>query len=279
MNLEKLHQNVERQLFPLIFGSHTLEEMEEVLFALSSEDRMKLFSEIRSQDLRLNDLATRLNSSVQETSKHLARLVDCKLIEKSTAGTYCLTPFGKLTSDVLPSVTFVSRYRKYFLTHDISFLPKDLLLQIGQLSESKFNEHVYNVLTECQHLLGIAEKYFYWAIDEPLPWFNSKKVSPETKVKILLPASTTAEAVQRAREIVGGRPEFRFAEEVKVGIALNERLAGIVFPDTEGRMDLRSGFIGYDQTFQKWCLDLFNSMWETASPRWPSKLEEELSHS
>jgi hypothetical protein len=255
-----------------------MEEMEEVLFALSSEDRMKLFSEIKSQDLRLTDLAARLSSSVQETSKHLTRLTDCKLIEKTSGGTYSLTPFGKLTGDILPSISFVSRYRKYFLTHDISFLPKDLLMQIGQLSESRFQDHVTNVLVECQHLLGIAEKYFCWSIDEPLPWFNTKKLPSETFVKILLPASTTAEAVQRAREIVGGRPEFRFAEEVKVGIALNERLAGVVFPDTEGRMDLRSGFIGYDQIFQKWCLALFNSMWQAASPRWPPKLEEELSH-
>ncbi len=180
-------------------GSNKLEEMEEVLFALSSADRMKLFSEIKSQDLRLTDLSAILSASVQETSKHLARLVDCKLIEKTSGGTYGLTPFGKLASDVLPSFSFISLYRKYFLTHDISFLPRDFLLRIGELSESKFQDHVTNVLVECQHMLGIAEKYFCWSIDEPLPWFNTKKLAPEISTKILLPASTTADAVQRAQ--------------------------------------------------------------------------------
>ncbi len=256
--------------------------MDDLLFVLSSADRMKLLSEIKSQELRLTDLAERLSASVQETSKHLTRLVDCKLTEKTSGGTYALTSFGKVVFDVLPSLNFVGEHRKYFLTHDLTFLPKELLLRLGQLSENRFYSHVANVLVECQHLLGMAESYFWWMVDEPLPWFITKKfptapaVEPEFSARVLLPHSTTADAVLRARQIVGGRADFRFAEKIKVGIALNEKMAGIVFPDNEGRIDFSSGFIGYSTVFQKWCQDLYIWAWETSSSLWPPKLEAEM---
>jgi DNA-binding MarR family transcriptional regulator len=63
-----------------------MEEMGEVLFLLSSGDRMKLLSEIRGRDLRLTDLAERLSATVQETSKHLGRLSDGGLIAKGSTG-------------------------------------------------------------------------------------------------------------------------------------------------------------------------------------------------
>jgi len=49
--------------------------MEELLFVLSSGDRMKLLSEVRSQEMGLTELAKRLSASLQETSTHLARFV------------------------------------------------------------------------------------------------------------------------------------------------------------------------------------------------------------
>jgi predicted transcriptional regulator len=62
-----------------------------------------------------------------------------------------------------------------------------------------------------------------------------------------------------------------------MGIALNEKVAGITFPDVEGRIDYSSGFIGYGLEFQRWCRDVFNWMWDSASPIWPSQLEEQMS--
>jgi predicted transcriptional regulator len=255
------------------------EATEELLFALSSGDRMKLMSEIASQDLRLTDLAVKLNASVQETSKHLARLSEGKLIEKTVGGTYRLTPYGKVAFGILPSLKFISERRKYFLNHDVSFLPSDLLLRMGQLSENRFYDHITNVLVECQHLLGMAEKYFWWSIDEPLPWFISKKFEPELKVRVLLPTSTSKDSLERAHQVVGNYADYRFTEKVLAGVALNEKLAGIVFPDAEGKIDYSSGFVGYSSTFQKWCKDLFEWMWESASPQWPLQLESQLAES
>jgi len=253
------------------------EETGELLFTLSSCDRLKLLAEIKANDLNLTDLAKRIPASVQQTSKHLMRLVDCKLIEKTSDATYKTTSYGRLICQILPSLNFVSEHRKYFSTHDVCSLPPDLLFRIGELSGSKFQDHVTNVLLECQHLLGIAENYFWWSIDEPLPWFIKREFGPNMPIRVLLPSTSKASALIRARQIVGGRVDFRFAKKILAAIALNEKIAGVVFPDAEGRLDYSSGFIGYSSEFQRWCYDLFEWMWKSASSIWPREIEQEMS--
>lgn len=247
--------------------------MGELLFLLSSSDRMKLLSEIRGGDLRLTVLAERLSATVQETSKHLGRLADGDLIEKSSTGSYRLTCFGRIVFDLLPSLGFISQYRKYFLTHDISSVPQEFILRIGELSEHSYVDHVTNVLTECQHLLGMAEQYFYWIVDQPLPWSITKSFSESMAVKAILQTDISPDGYRLARGILGPKAEVRFADQVKVAFAVNEKMAGISFPGVDGRPDFSCGFLGYGSGFQRWCFDLFNYFWDNSRKAWPSSLE------
>jgi predicted transcriptional regulator len=50
-------------------------------------------------------------------------------------------------------------------------------------------------------------------------------------------------------------------ENVKIGVAMNERIAGIAFPDLKGKMDFNSGFTSGSIHFHKWCRDLFSFYW------------------
>ena len=247
--------------------------MGEVLFLLSSTDRMKLLSEIKGGDLRLTDLALRLSASVQETSKHLGRLADGDLIAKGPTGSYRLTSFGRVVFDLLPSLGFISQHRKYFLTHDVSSIPQEFVLRIGELSENSYVDHVANVLTECQHLLGMAEQYFYWIVDQPLPWSIKRSFPDSVTTKVILQTDISPDGYRLARDMLGAKAEMRFADRVKVSFAVNEKMAGICFPGMDGRPDFSCGFIGYGSGFQKWCYDLFNYFWENSMKAWPSRLE------
>ncbi len=248
-----------------------LEEFGELLFALSNGDRMKLLSELHGGDLRLTELSERLSATAQETSKHLGRLADTRVIEKSPLGSYRLTSFGKLVLDTLPSLSFVSLHRKYFLSHDISFLPRDFVLRLGELTEHIFVDHVTNVLTECQHLLGLAEDYFLWTVDQPLPWMLLKPLPESLSAKCVMPSRVTPDSYQQAKTILGIRSEVRFVSKVNLGLAVNEKMGGICFCDLDGKIDFASGFIGYSPNFQKWCRDLFNYLWEGSSSKRPSE--------
>jgi predicted transcriptional regulator len=50
-------------------------------------------------------------------------------------------------------------------------------------------------------------------------------------------------------------------ENVTIGIAMNEKIAGIAFPDLKGKMDFNSGFTSGSIDFHKWCRDLFSFYW------------------
>jgi predicted transcriptional regulator len=47
------------------------------------------------------------------------------------------------------------------------------------------------------------------------------------------------------------------SRNIKAGLALNEKIAGLTFPDVTGRLDFNSGFRSSDLLFHKWCYDLF----------------------
>ena len=65
------------------------------------------------------------------------------------------------------------------------------------------------------------------------------------------------------------RSEVRFAGTVKVGTVVNEKMAGICFPNVEGAVDFK-GLIGYNMTFQRRSHDLFEEIWSSASKAWPA---------
>jgi len=50
-------------------------------------------------------------------------------------------------------------------------------------------------------------------------------------------------------------------DEIKAGIALNEKVAGLTFADNMGRLDFNSGFSSNDLAFRRWCQDLFDFHW------------------
>jgi predicted transcriptional regulator len=247
-----------------------MEELGEVFFLLSNSDRMKLLADIKGGDLRLTDLAARLSATVQETSKHLGRLSEGGLIVKGSSGSYRLTSFGKLVSDLLPSLGFVSQYRDYFLSHDLSSIPQEFVLRVGELSDHSYVNHVTNVLTECQHLLGMADDYFHWIVDQPLPWSINKPIPDHLSVELILQTDVPAPAYQLARTMLGAKAQVRFADRVSVSVAVNEKMAGICFPDLHGKTDFSCGFIGYGAGFQKWCADLFDYFWENSRKTRPS---------
>jgi predicted transcriptional regulator len=58
-------------------------------------------------------------------------------------------------------------------------------------------------------------------------------------------------------------------KDVRVAMALNEKLAGVCLPDLNGRADFSAGFSGNDERFMKWCRDLFEHCWTKATTRPP----------
>ncbi len=143
-----------------------MEEVEELLFVLSSDDRQKLLTNLKSENLRLTQLAQKLSATVQETSKHLARLGDAKLVGKSSNGSYGLTAYGEQVLQVLPSFEFLAKNKEYFLSHDLSLLPRSFVQRIGELSGSQYKDHISGMVHNAERVLREAEEYAWYMLDE-----------------------------------------------------------------------------------------------------------------
>jgi predicted transcriptional regulator len=68
-----------------------MEKFCNLLFELSHEDRLRIFFKLQKNIMKLTHLSEKPYLKVQETSRHLSRLSDAKLISKDVEGFYHLT--------------------------------------------------------------------------------------------------------------------------------------------------------------------------------------------
>ena len=244
------------------------EKLGELLFDLSSADRLTLLKAIDREKLRQTQLAARLSATAQETSRHLIRLSHDGLISKDSEGLHSLTPFGIAVLRLMPSIDFLCRHKKYFLSHDVTSLPPSFLERIGELSESAHVERLGGVLDHLQRVIGEAKDFVWLMADQVLT--NSLTNSRQTLIergismRIIIPTSEFSSPPLSAHELIPQNMEIRFADKVCAGISMNEAMAGVVFPDTNGRIDFSNGFRGSGQGVYGWCRDLFLQHWQQA---------------
>jgi predicted transcriptional regulator len=256
-----------------------MEHMAELLFIIASIDRLTLLSEIAIEKRRLSQLTTKLSATPQETSKHLMRLRDAKLVEKDSDGFFGLTAFGKIILNLLPSIKFLTQNREYFLSHDISSLPLEFIERLGELQEGEYGEKVGSILSHTQQVVQDAEEYIWLMADHSLGGqeyvAGSGKLESSSTVtwRIIVPADSSIDW-RRVRADVGthkDRIEYHLIEDpndIKAGIALNEKIAGVTFLDIMGKkLDFNSGFRSSNPIFRKWCQDLFEFHWNKAGKK------------
>jgi predicted transcriptional regulator len=254
-----------------------LERLAEHLFIFASVDRLTLLSEIAIEKHRLSQLSTKLSATPQETSKHLTRLRDAKLIEKDSDGFFCLTAFGRIILNLLPSIRFLTQNREYFLSHDISSLPLEFIERLGELQENEYGEKVGAILTHLQQVVQDAEEYIWLMADHPLGRqeyvTRSGRLESSSSVtwRVIIPADSNIDWTELRRSVGThkGRIEYHLLDPIyiKAGIALNEKIAGLSFPDITGKLDFNSGFRSNNPIFRKWCQDLFVFHWNEKGKR------------
>jgi predicted transcriptional regulator len=244
-----------------------MEGLGELLFDLSSTDRVTLLREIDKERLRQSQLAERLSATVQETSRHLLRLSQASLIGKDPEGLYFLTGYGKAILRLVPPMDFLSRHRKYFVSHDVTSLPPSFLERIGELSESAYAEKLGGVLDHIQSVISEA-KEFVWLMADQILTIDSdsqrRLLERKVSVRAIIPVKEFGSRQPSGNLTMPENMEMRFADEVRAGIAMNESLAGVVFPELTGKIDFSCGFGGTSQGFHGWCRDLFLYHWEYA---------------
>jgi len=245
---------------PGISEEHGLPEL---LFSLASDDRLNLLAEVSAKRQRLTPLSKTIKATVQECSRHIERLGESGLVAKDAEGFYTLTSLGKAVLSLFPGMSFLLTNREYFLTHDLGYLPEKFVERVGELSGGSYVGHVSQVLELIKTIITDGREYVWLMADQP-PIVG--KVAGGSFFSKDIPVRLIGENVDRKvlSELRSAHPnsEVFLMKEVRVALAVNEKQAGICFPDPKGEADFRAGFAGKDERFLAWCRDLFEYYWK-----------------
>jgi predicted transcriptional regulator len=232
----------------------------DILFELSSEERMAILGKLSEKPMKLSHIAIKLKITVAEASRHLQRLSDTEMIQKNSDGLYAVTPHGKLVLSLMSGLDFASRNRDYFSEHSVSAIPPKFRQRIGELSTGKPLMEMMTTFENIQKILQGAEEFAYSMKPNPFPLTGIQIDESIDKKSIL----------QDGFSLLGGRPllegvKRRFLSKVEVFLIVTEKKGIIGLPYINGHIDT-CGFIGEDPEFREWCKDLFLYYWEEAKP-------------
>ncbi len=241
-----------------------MEDLCDLLFELSSMERMNIMRSLLEERLKLSHVSRKLDMTVTEASRHLQRLSDVKLIDKDVEGTFGPTRYGKLAIKLLSSLDFISENRQYFLDHDVSNLPDELLSRINELSLGTLNTDVVRVLPYVDSMFQEADEYIWVmsytrALPSTIP-IVEEKLKNGISLWRIFPEDVVSSGGKTS--ITGPR---RTLLSLDIRIVMTENEAMCSFPLMDGRIDYTS-FIGEDPKFHKWCKDVFLHYWEKARP-------------
>jgi len=238
------------------------EGVEKLFFELASESRLSILRELRKENLKMQEIARRLDVTATEAFRQLERLSVALLVQRQPDGTFAISQYGKLVLQLASSLEFISKHKEYFSTHDVMRLPSQFVNRLGELSQAKLGLDTVENLNKSERAFMEAEEYS-WGIAEGIIPENMIPIMDErmkrgVKMRFLIPekrltASFSSTTVKNV--------EGRGLSDLPAIVVLTEKVAGVCLRQIGGRVDY-AGFFGADPTFHNWVRDLFLYYWE-----------------
>ncbi len=239
--------------------------LEKLFFELASESRLSILRLLQKENLKMQEIARRLDVTPTEAFRQLERLSGCGLVQRQPDSMFALAEFGKLVLQISISLDFVSKYTEYLSTHDLMRLPSQFVDRLGELLGADLGTDTIKSLNLGSQAFTEAKQYA-WGIGEgtipgQMTSVMNQRVQEGVQVKMLislerLPTGTSLPQMPKNVEIRG-------LSELPAIVVLTEKAAGICFYQIGGRVDY-AGFFGTDPAFHNWVKDLFLYYWNTA---------------
>lgn len=254
-----------------------------LLFELSSVDRMDILLLLKKTPLKLSHISSKLDFTVQETSRNVARLTDAKLIAKDVDGAFHLTAYGEEALSQLSGLQFLFKNREYFATHTVKELPEQFQLSLGVLEECELAEDVMVAFRSIEEMIAKAEEHVWILTNQVLastiPYLQAAlERGAEFKLMMqqdYMPTQSIRELVSNpvfAKATRTGKLDTKFLGKVSVFVCVSEKEAAtIAFPTLKGDLDY-VGFKSQDKAPVEWAKTLFMHYWNRASGRTPEQL-------
>jgi len=246
------------------------ERLSDIHFQLSSVDRRRIIEELQAQNLKLNEVAKKLDITATEAFRQLQRLTEAGFLEKTSDGRYRATPYSRLILESSAAMEFLSKHREYFLEHDTSLIPPQFRARFGELSKTVLlTEAVPNMNTAIEVLKNAEKRIDVMAefrLEQHVQIARQRSLEG-VKIRSIY-QDNLVESVKEELIPVKQSMERRFIPRVCAVMINTEKSAGIALPKWDGKMDYQV-FAGTDPDSMKWAGDLFEDQWNKAKPWHP----------
>ncbi len=238
--------------------------IEKLFFELASESRLNILRKLEGENLKLNEIARRLDLTPTETFRQLQRLTDVQLIAKLPEGSYGITQVGKLVTRLARPFELVFKQREYFLTHNFWRLPSRFIETLGALSGATLQVETIDAINRGSQMLKEAKEYF-WGMGESHGLTGSAAILTEQacrgiKFRFIGPKHA-ASSTQSPPSAVSRSFEVRNIDDIPAIVLLNESTAAFGLRLINGKLDY-TAFFGIDPVFHRWVKDLFLYYWQ-----------------
>jgi len=259
------------------------ENFSNLLFELSSTDRLDILFLLRKTPLKLSHISKKLDFTVQETSRNITRLSEAKMIRKEVDGAFYLTPYGEEALNLLSGFKFLFKNREYLTAHVLTGLPERFRASIGVLEVCEFVNDVMVAFHNIENMIANAEKLVWILTNQVLAStipYLTEAVERGTEFRLIMPVDYVPS--KDVRELVSN-PAFekasrakklqsRFLGAIDVFLCLSEtEVAALSFPNLEGKLDY-IGFKSKNKSVTDWSEALYEFYWAIASSRLPDQL-------
>jgi predicted transcriptional regulator len=243
------------------------EGIEKLFFELASESRLSILRELQTENLKMQEIARRLDVTATEAFRQLERLSAALLVQKQPEGTFAITQYGKLVLQLSSSLDFAFKHKEYFLTHDVWQLPQQFVNRIHELSKTTLIMDTVESLNRGQRMFMDAEQYGWGIAEGVVPELMGPVMSERAlkglKLKFLIPENRLS--AEPPPPTTPRNIEIRSLSDIPAIIAVTEKEAAACFRLAGGRMDY-AGFYGKDPAFLNWVKELFLYYWDKGKP-------------
>ena len=265
--------NTSDAFFTLVI-MNALDEVSGLYFELSNPDRLKILLHLSEAPEKLTEIADHIDTTHQQCLRHLKRLSEMQLVDKTHDGSYKLTSYGELVLKLTPGLTFTTERRDYFNSHSLSKIPTEFVVRIGELMESTELRNVMEALSEIESIVKNAEEYLHVIINKRTHSIRPSVAEAMRKgVQVKSISITSYVPTYDVKRDINLKDEIDIIKAETTGTAivadqidfpvylyLSEKSIFIAFPLHDESFDY-TGFYSSNPMAVRFCSDLFEYYW------------------
>jgi predicted transcriptional regulator len=183
--------------------------------------------------------------------------LEVRLLKKDSEGLYTITPSGKILHGQVSSIKALHSNQDFFQRYDLSFLP-EYLISLSALSLGEVRPGTMENVSFIEEALADAEEFVYGMTHQHSPFFIDKLLKLADKhvsVKIIYPKNSKIPAEFISHPKIEARI---FDGEIRMMGGATEKIAAIIPPNDEGKIDFRSILASDDPKFIFWVKTIFH---------------------